>query len=112
MSSYFSLSDIVILGGSFIKMGGHNPIEPSNNNCAIITGPYIYNWENLFIDMIESGACYKFNNFIEIENFLLNLYNNSEKLNSIKNKAKKFSEKKFFQSEKLFHTINNILKVQ
>ena len=112
MPLYYSLSDIVILCGSFIKMGGHNPIEPANNNCAIITGPYIYNWENLFIDMIDSGACYKFNNFIEIENFLLNLYNNSEKLNSIKNKAKKFSEKKFFQSEKLFHTINNILKAQ
>ena len=52
------------------------------------------------------------NNFIEIENFLLDLYNNPEKLNLIKNKAKKFSEKKFFQSEKLFHTINNILERQ
>ena len=112
MSLYFSLSDIVILGGSFVKMGGHNPIEPANCNCAIITGPYIYNWENLFIDMIDSGACYMFNNFIEIENFLLDLYNNSEKLNSIKNKAKIFSEKKFFQSEKLFHTINDILGIQ
>ena len=112
MSLYFSLSDIVILGGSFVKMGGHNPIEPANNNCAIITGPYIYNWENLFIDMIDSGACYMLSNFIEIENFLLDLYNNTEKLNLIKNKAKKFSEKKFFQSEKLFHTINNILGVQ
>ena len=111
MSLYFSLSDIVILGGSFVKMGGHNPIEPANNNCAIITGPYIYNWENLFIDMIDSGACYMFNNFIEIETFILDLYNNSEKLNSIKNKAKIFSEKKFFQSEKLFHTIDSILGV-
>ena len=112
MPLYFSLSDIVILGGSFVKKGGHNPIEPANNNCAIITGPYIYNWENLFVDMIDSGACYMFNNFVEIENFILDLYNNSEKLNSIKNKAKKFSEKKFFQSEKLFHIIDNILRVQ
>ena len=112
MSLYFSLSDIVILGGSFVKMGGHNPIEPANNNCAIITGPHIYNWENIFSDMIDSGACYMFNNSIEIENFLLDLFNNSEKLNSIKNKAKKFSEKKFFQSEKLFYTIYNILGVK
>ena len=109
MSLYFSLSDIVILGGSFVKMGGHNPIEPASNNCAIITGPYIYNWENLFVNMIDSEACYMFNNFAEVENFILDLYNNSEKLNSIKIKAKKFSEKKFFQSEKLFHIIDNIL---
>ena len=57
MSLYFSLSDIVILGGSFIKMGGHNPIEPAHNNCVVITGPHIYNWENIFIDMINSNAC-------------------------------------------------------
>ncbi len=111
MPLYFSLSDVVILGGSFIKMGGHNPLEPAKNNCAIITGPYIYNWENIFVDMIDSGACYMFNNVIEIENFLLDLFNNSAKLNMIKNKAKKFSEKNFFQSEKLFSTINNILGV-
>ena len=49
---------------------------------------------------------------MEIENFILNLYNNSEKLNSIKNKAKIFSEKKFFQSEKLFYTINDILEAR
>ena len=109
MPLYFSLSDIVILGGSFVKMGGHNPLEPAKNNCVIITGPYIYNWENIFVDMINSGACYMFNNIIDIEDFLLDLFNNSTKLNMIKNKAKKFSEKKFFQAEKLFSAIDNIL---
>ena len=109
MPLYFSLSDIVILGGSFVKMGGHNPLEPAKNNCVIITGPYVYNWENIFVDMIDSGACYMFNNIIETEDFLLDLFNNSTKLNMIKNKAKKFSEKKFFQAEKLFSAIDNIL---
>ena len=104
--------DIVIVGGSFEKIGGHNPIEPAKNNCAIITGPYIYNWENLYIDMIDSEACYMFNNFIQIEKFIFDLYNNTKKLNLIKNKAKKFSEKKFFQTEMLFETINDMLGVQ
>ena len=38
-------------------MGGHNPIEPAINNCVVITGPHIYNWENLFLDMIDNQAC-------------------------------------------------------
>jgi len=62
--------------------------------------------------MIDSGVCYMYNNLIEIEDFILDLFSNSEKLNSIKQKTKKFSEKNFFQSEKLFHTINNILGVK
>ena len=58
MALYYSLSDIVILGGSFTKMGGHNPVEPANNNCVVITGPHIYNWENIFLDMINNNACF------------------------------------------------------
>ena len=48
MSTYYQLSDIVILGGSFINMGGHNPIEPAKYNCCILTGPSIHNWQNIF----------------------------------------------------------------
>ena len=36
MDLYYSLSDIVVLGGSFSNMGGHNPIEPASNNCVVI----------------------------------------------------------------------------
>ena len=49
----FNISDIVFLGGSFVKRGGHNPIEPAINNCVIITGPHIYNWQNIYEDMIK-----------------------------------------------------------
>ena len=43
MSLYYALSDIVVLGGSFMKMGGHNPVEPASNICVVVTGPHTYN---------------------------------------------------------------------
>ena len=110
MPLYFSLSDIVFLGGSLVKMGGHNPVEPANNNCAIITGPHIYNWEDVFNEMKNLGACVIYNNIDEIEKFIENTINDKTKLDLIKNNAKKFSEKDFFQTASLFKIINNIIR--
>jgi 3-deoxy-D-manno-octulosonic-acid transferase len=44
----FAISDAVILGGAFEKIGGHNPIEPAYFNCSIISGEHIFNQKALF----------------------------------------------------------------
>jgi len=45
----YAISDIVILGGSFIDgIGGHNPLEPAHFKTKIISGPYIFNQKALF----------------------------------------------------------------
>ena len=59
LSSYFYISDIVFLGGSFTASGGHNPIEPALQKCAIITGAHIFNWQNIFDNMIEKKSMLK-----------------------------------------------------
>ena len=55
---YLGLSDIVIMGGSFIDIGGHNPLEPAYFSIPIITGPYYYNFEDQFDTLIENGAAF------------------------------------------------------
>ncbi|BCD62790.1 3-deoxy-D-manno-octulosonic-acid transferase [Nitratiruptor sp. YY08-26] len=40
----YAVSDLVILGGSFIEgIGGHNPLEPAFFHKPIISGPYFHN---------------------------------------------------------------------
>ena len=36
-------------------MGGHNPIEPAKLNCSILTGPSIYNWQNIYEEMSKNN---------------------------------------------------------
>ena len=110
MEEYFLKSDIVILGGSFTKNGGHNPIEPARAGCALITGPYIYNWNNLYDDMINANACYKVKKPHEIEVYLKKLITNKKLLEKIKQNASIFSEKDFFDENKLVQVINRNLK--
>ena len=110
MTLYYLLSDIVILGGSFIKMGGHNPIEPANNNCVVITGPHIYNWENIFIDMINSNACIVCKTIDKLDQVIKNILLNKKKEIILKRKANEFAEKNFFEIDKLILKINNNLE--
>jgi len=49
LNNIYNISDVVILGGGFIKTaGGHNPIEPAFFNCKLISGDIIFNQKSLF----------------------------------------------------------------
>ena len=71
-----AISDLVILGGAFEKIGGHNPVEPAFFSCKIISGKHIFNQKSLF-------ECIK--NFYIIENDELGEYLN--KINDLKKSA-------------------------
>jgi 3-deoxy-D-manno-octulosonic-acid transferase len=49
LNNIYSISDVVILCGSFVThLGGHNPIEPAFFGCKIISGEHIFNQKSLF----------------------------------------------------------------
>lgn len=49
LNNIYNISDVVILGGGFIKTaGGHNPIEPAFFNTVVISGKTIFNQKSLF----------------------------------------------------------------
>ena len=50
----YAISDIVLLGGSFVEgIGGHNPLEPASFGCKLISGKHIFNQHALF-EMVEN----------------------------------------------------------
>lgn len=48
LNNLYKISDVVILGGSFARIGGHNPIEPAFFGNKLISGPHIFNQNSLF----------------------------------------------------------------
>ena len=44
----YAISDIVILGGAFVPVGGHNAAEAAQFGCKIISGEYYFNQKELF----------------------------------------------------------------
>jgi len=44
----YAVSDAVVLGGSFVPVGGHNAAEAAQFGCKIITGPHIFNQRDMY----------------------------------------------------------------
>ena len=45
---FFNLIKIVFVGGSLIKHGGQNPLEPARHGCNVLYGPNIDNFKNIY----------------------------------------------------------------
>ena len=45
---FFNLSKVVFVGGSLIKHGGQNPLEPVRFGCRVIHGPHIENFKEIY----------------------------------------------------------------
>ena len=110
MDECFFKSDIVFLGGSFTKNGGHNPIEAARAQCAIITGPNVFNWQNLYEEMNENKACYMIKKPKELEVIISKFIENNNLLKNYKDNALNYSNKTFFEEQKLIEILNKSLE--
>ena len=56
MNFYYALSDIVIMGGSLLPLGGQNFIEACALGRPIILGEHTFNFQQASADVIDSRA--------------------------------------------------------
>jgi 3-deoxy-D-manno-octulosonic-acid transferase len=48
---FYRLAPIVFMGGSLIKHDGQNPIEPAKLDSAIMHGPFVHNFANIYSEL-------------------------------------------------------------
>ncbi|MDO4626157.1 MAG: lipid IV(A) 3-deoxy-D-manno-octulosonic acid transferase [Pasteurellaceae bacterium] len=49
----YGISQIAFVGGSLVKHGGHNPLEPLAFKLPVISGKYVYNFPEIFNKLIK-----------------------------------------------------------
>ena len=56
LKTVYSASDIVFVGGSLVKKGGQNPIEPASLTKPIIFGKFMFNFQDVVRTFLENSA--------------------------------------------------------
>ncbi|WP_181705921.1 3-deoxy-D-manno-octulosonic acid transferase [Chthonobacter rhizosphaerae] len=56
LGTLYRLATVAFVGGSLVPHGGHNPIEPARLGAAIVSGPHVANFEDIFAAMLKEGA--------------------------------------------------------
>ena len=89
-SKFFNVSKCVFLGGSLIKHGGQNPIEPSRLGCKIFHGPNVNNFTEIYEYLKSLGVANKIHSPEELNQSLVeelksNKTDNDEIIEKIEN---------------------------
>ena len=109
MGTLFELSNIVVMCGSLVEgIGGHNPVEAAKHKCAILTGPYIKNNKELFLELEKNDACIICKN--NKHDLLQNLYNNIFTLMNDEELQNTYKENAYNVCEKFSDVANNVAK--
>lgn len=69
----YSLGDIIFVGGSLVKTGGHNILEPAAHGKPILVGPYMFNFKEIFSLLNSRHACKQVKNGKELTTMVLRL---------------------------------------
>ena len=56
LASLFPLADVVFMGGTLARRGGHNVLEPAACRKAIVTGPHLENFAAIAAEFREQRA--------------------------------------------------------
>ena len=62
MPLYYSASDLVVMGGSLLPLGGQNLIEACAAGCPVILGEHTFNFQQASQDAIDYGAAMRVGN--------------------------------------------------
>ena len=55
MGLWYRVAPVSFVGGSLVAVGGHNPFEPAALGSAIIHGPHVFNFEDIY-QRLETGS--------------------------------------------------------
>lgn len=56
LGTWYALSDIVFLGGSLLRIGGHNPFEVAQSGASVLSGTHVANFAETYSKMEAMGA--------------------------------------------------------
>jgi len=79
LMQFYAASDVAFVGGSLVQTGGHNILEPAALGKPVITGPYMFNFNEINETMLETGALQQVENADQLATTVIDLLSNADK---------------------------------
>ena len=83
-SKFYNLTNVSFVGGSIIKHGGQNPLEPARLGNYIISGPNVKNFKEIYAFLYNHKLSSSTSNILTMENLILKKLKNKTTNKNIK----------------------------
>ncbi len=94
LSGLFPFAEVVFMGGTLARRGGHNILEPAAFEKAVIAGPHMENFYQIAEEFTESGALLRIGEPLELTGAVGRLLDDTEFRKSVARRAREQAEAK------------------
>ncbi len=107
--AYYSISQIAIIGGSFEKLGGQNPLEAIFMSVPVVLGPHMFNFNKISHMLLDEQVAYSATDINNAISICCNILNQNQ-YNLLKSKCLNFIKKHTGASKKILDHSKSYLK--
>jgi 3-deoxy-D-manno-octulosonic-acid transferase len=86
--NYYAIADIVFVGGSLVKTGGHNILEPASLDKPVIFGAHMFNFRDIAELFLINNAAISVHNQEELKIKIIYLLQNPPRVTELTLRAK------------------------
>ena len=110
LNEAYSAATLVFIGGSLVKHGGQNPVEPAALGRAILFGPHMFNFRYITKVLLKEDAALQITGKEELIRNLKMLINDPLRRDSLGDNAKRVVAENRGATKKNLEEISEILR--
>ena len=103
--SLLPFAKVAVMGKSFLKKGGQNPVEPISAKVPLIFGPHMSNFQELARELLCANAVLQVDNQEDLSLALINLLQDTKKSSALVNNADKVLGSHYGSTFKIYQSL-------
>jgi 3-deoxy-D-manno-octulosonic-acid transferase len=110
VSIFFAAANVAFIGGSLVPVGGHNLLEPAALGLPVITGPHLFNTQEI-ADIFEAmGASVTVNNAGQLAAAVADLFADTATASDIGNRGRKIVQQNRGSLDRLLELLEPLIQ--
>lgn len=92
LAGMYAIGHIAFLGGSFARIGGHNPLEAVAQGRPACWGPHFFNFGEVERDLLDAGCAKRVTSEKELDDFLGRIFSDAHLISNMTEAANHFTK--------------------
>ena len=92
LTGFMASAELVVMGGSFVPVGGHNILEPAMLGKAILFGPSMHNFSEEAAGLLAQQAAVQVDNYDQLRERLAILLQEHARRETLEDQARRFMQ--------------------
>lgn len=106
---FYRACRIAFMGGSLVKHGGQNPLEPARLSCAVVYGPHMENFATVRSQLFRQNAAVDVVGEAQLGDVIAHLLQHPDEVESLGKRAKIFTDVQRGTTERLLKALAPLL---